>query len=58
MTNGQRNAAAPKTFAYVALGGTLGDLGRPEAQVAVAVLVLLAVGGGWLARRELGRARL
>jgi uncharacterized membrane protein YdjX (TVP38/TMEM64 family) len=47
--------AAPKTFAYVALGGTLGDLGRPEAQLAVAVLVVLAIGGVGLARRVLGR---
>jgi uncharacterized membrane protein YdjX (TVP38/TMEM64 family) len=42
-----------KTFAYVALGGTLGDLRRPEARVALAVLAGLAVLGLWLARREL-----
>jgi uncharacterized membrane protein YdjX (TVP38/TMEM64 family) len=43
---------APRAFAYTALGGTLGDLGRPESRVAVATLVLLAILGLVLARRE------
>ena len=34
---------APRAFAYTALGGSLGDLGSPEAIVAVVVLVLMAV---------------
>ena len=58
MAVGTAIGAVPKTYAYVALGGTLGDLGRPEAQAAVALLVLLAVAGAWLARRTLGRAPL
>lgn len=36
---------APRTFAYVALGGSFGDLSRPETIVAVAILVLMAIGG-------------
>ena len=43
---------APRTFAYVALGGSLGNLGSPEAIAAVIVLVVMAVGGAVLARRE------
>jgi uncharacterized membrane protein YdjX (TVP38/TMEM64 family) len=36
---------APRTFAYVALGGSFGDFGRPETIVAIAILVAMAVGG-------------
>ena len=36
---------APRAFAYAALGGNLDDLGSPEAIVAMAVLVLMAVAG-------------
>jgi len=43
---------APRTFAYVALGGSLGNLGSPEAIAAVIVLVVMALGGAVLARRE------
>ena len=42
---------SPKVFAYVALGGSFGDLDRPEAIVAIALLAVLAVGGLVLARR-------
>jgi uncharacterized membrane protein YdjX (TVP38/TMEM64 family) len=48
---------APRAFAYTALGGSLGDLGSPEALVAVAVLVLMALAGLVLGRRDLTRAR-
>jgi uncharacterized membrane protein YdjX (TVP38/TMEM64 family) len=44
---------APRAFAYTALGGSLGDLGSPEALAAVAVLVAMALGGLMLARRDL-----
>jgi len=44
--------AAPRAFAYTALGGHLGRLDRPEALIAVGVLVLMGVGGLALARRE------
>jgi uncharacterized membrane protein YdjX (TVP38/TMEM64 family) len=37
--------AAPRAFAYTALGGSLDDLGSPEAIAAIVVLVVMAVGG-------------
>ena len=40
---------APRAFAYTALGGSLGDLGSPEAIVAIGVLVVMA-------RRRAGRS--
>lgn len=43
--------AAPRAFAYTALGGHLGDLSRPESIVAVAILVALALAAPLLARR-------
>jgi uncharacterized membrane protein YdjX (TVP38/TMEM64 family) len=50
--------AAPKVFAYVALGGSLDDLTSPEAVVAVALLTALALLGALFVRRQiaLGRA--
>jgi uncharacterized membrane protein YdjX (TVP38/TMEM64 family) len=50
--------AAPKVFAYVALGGSLSDLTSPEAILAVALLVVLAAAGLLFVRRQiaLGRA--
>jgi uncharacterized membrane protein YdjX (TVP38/TMEM64 family) len=48
--------AAPKVFAYVALGGSLSNLAAPEAKVAVAVLVVLALVGGLLVRRQIAAA--
>jgi uncharacterized membrane protein YdjX (TVP38/TMEM64 family) len=50
--------AAPKVFAYTALGGSLDNLGSPEALVAVALLAVLALAGALFVRREiaLGRA--
>jgi uncharacterized membrane protein YdjX (TVP38/TMEM64 family) len=44
---------APRTFAYVALGGSFGDFGRPETIVAIGLLVLMAVGGLVAARFRL-----
>lgn len=44
--------AAPRAFAYTALGGHLDRLDRPQALIAVGVLVLMAFGGLALARRE------
>ncbi len=49
---------APRAFAYTALGGSLGNLRSPEAYVAIAVLVVMAVGGLVLARRDLARSRI
>jgi uncharacterized membrane protein YdjX (TVP38/TMEM64 family) len=48
---------APRTFAYAALGGSLGNLRSPEAIAAVVVLVGMALAGLVLARRDLHRAR-
>jgi uncharacterized membrane protein YdjX (TVP38/TMEM64 family) len=44
--------AAPKVFAYTALGGSLGDLTSPEAIAAIALIVLLGVIGLLVARRQ------
>jgi uncharacterized membrane protein YdjX (TVP38/TMEM64 family) len=46
---------APRAFAYTALGGSLDDLGSPEAIIAIVLLVLMALGGA-LALRAQGRA--
>ncbi|HKE81658.1 MAG TPA: TVP38/TMEM64 family protein [Solirubrobacteraceae bacterium] len=46
---------APRAFAYTALGGSLGDLGSPEALVAIAILVSMALGGAWFAARSVRR---
>lgn len=50
--------AAPKVFAYTALGGSLDNLGSPEALVAFALLAFLALAGALFVRRQiaLGRA--
>ena len=44
--------AAPRAFAYTALGGSLDDLGSPEAIAAIVVLVVMAVGGLVALRRS------
>jgi uncharacterized membrane protein YdjX (TVP38/TMEM64 family) len=44
--------AAPRAFAYTALGGSLDDLGSPEAIVAIAVLVVMAIAGLIALRRS------
>jgi uncharacterized membrane protein YdjX (TVP38/TMEM64 family) len=49
---------APRAFAYTALGGSLGDLGSPEALAAVGVLVAMALVGAALARRDIARGRV
>jgi uncharacterized membrane protein YdjX (TVP38/TMEM64 family) len=48
---------APRAFAYTALGGSLGDLGSPEAIVAIVVLVVMAAAGAVVGGRDLRRAR-
>jgi uncharacterized membrane protein YdjX (TVP38/TMEM64 family) len=44
---------APKVFAYTALGGSLGNLTSPEALTAIALLVILALAGALVVRRQL-----
>jgi uncharacterized membrane protein YdjX (TVP38/TMEM64 family) len=48
---------APRAFAYTALGGSLDDIGSPEAIAAVVVLVVMALAGLVLARRDVRAAR-
>ncbi|WP_445152702.1 TVP38/TMEM64 family protein [Baekduia sp. Peel2402] len=48
---------APRAFAYTALGGSLDDIGSPEAIAAFAVLIVMAIVGLLLARRDLRAAR-
>jgi uncharacterized membrane protein YdjX (TVP38/TMEM64 family) len=58
MAAGTVIGAAPKVFAYTALGGSLSNLGSPEAIVAIALLATLALAGALFVRRQiaLGRA--
>jgi uncharacterized membrane protein YdjX (TVP38/TMEM64 family) len=44
---------APRAFAYTALGGSLNNLGSPEAIAAFAVLIVMALVGALAARRDL-----
>ena len=44
--------AAPRTLAYVSVGGNWGDWTSPQMLGAFAVLGILAAGGIWLARRS------
>jgi len=48
---------APRTFAYSALGGSLGNFDSTESIVAIATLVAIGVLGLALARHDLGRRR-
>jgi uncharacterized membrane protein YdjX (TVP38/TMEM64 family) len=57
MAAGTVLGSAPRTFAWVALGGNLHDLGSTEAKVAIGLLVLMAVTGAVLARRQLAAER-
>ena len=45
--------AAPKVFAYVALGGSLSDLTSPEAIVAITVLVGIGIVGALFVRHQI-----
>ena len=51
---GTATGVTPRAFAYTALGGNLDDLGSPEALIAIALLVLMALAGVVLWRREPG----
>lgn len=56
MTLGTVVGAAPKVFGYTALGGSLTNLGAPEAKIAIALMVVVAIAGLMLARREVAAA--
>jgi uncharacterized membrane protein YdjX (TVP38/TMEM64 family) len=45
--------AAPKVFAYVALGGSLNNLSSPEAIAAVTLIIVLGLVGLLVARRQI-----
>jgi uncharacterized membrane protein YdjX (TVP38/TMEM64 family) len=53
MTFGTLVGAAPKVFAYTALGGSLGNLTSPEAISAVALIIVLGLIGIYIARRQI-----
>ena len=57
MAAGTAVGALPRTFAWVALGGSLDDLGSPEAKAAIILLVAMAVFGALLARRQFASER-
>jgi uncharacterized membrane protein YdjX (TVP38/TMEM64 family) len=48
---------SPRAFAYAALGGSLDDLTSPEAIIAIALLVGMALGAGLIAFRRSGPGR-
>jgi uncharacterized membrane protein YdjX (TVP38/TMEM64 family) len=49
--------ATPKVFGFVALGGSLTDLGAPEAKIAIRLLLVLAVVGALVVRWQLAADR-
>jgi uncharacterized membrane protein YdjX (TVP38/TMEM64 family) len=53
MAAGSAIGTAPRTFAYVALGGNLHDLGSPQAIAAIVLLVVIGVAGLILGRRQI-----
>jgi uncharacterized membrane protein YdjX (TVP38/TMEM64 family) len=53
MTLGTVVGAAPKVFAYTALGGSLGNLTSPEAIAAIALIILLGLVGLLVVRRQI-----
>jgi uncharacterized membrane protein YdjX (TVP38/TMEM64 family) len=53
MAVGTAIGAAPKVFAYTALGGSLDDLTSPEALTAIGLLVVLALAGALVVRRQI-----
>ncbi len=57
MVLGTLIGGAPKVFAYTALGGSLGNLTSPEALTAIALLVILAIGGALFVRTQLAASR-
>jgi uncharacterized membrane protein YdjX (TVP38/TMEM64 family) len=57
MALGTLIGAAPKVFAYTALGGSLDDLSSPEALTAIALLVILGIAGAVFVRAQLAASR-
>jgi uncharacterized membrane protein YdjX (TVP38/TMEM64 family) len=57
MAIGTAIGGAPKVFGYTALGGSLANLNAVEAKVAIGLMVLVAIAGAVVVRRELGGPR-
>jgi uncharacterized membrane protein YdjX (TVP38/TMEM64 family) len=57
MAAGTLIGTAPRTFAYVALGGNLSNLGSPQAIAALVLLVVIAIVGLVVARRQIAAER-
>jgi len=57
MAAGTALAKAPRSFAYAALGGNIDDLSRPEARVAIAVILGLGLLGALMAARQVAVER-
>jgi uncharacterized membrane protein YdjX (TVP38/TMEM64 family) len=57
MAAGTAIGAGPRTFAYVALGGSLGNFGSPESIAAIVLLVVIGVVGLVLLRRQIRAER-
>jgi uncharacterized membrane protein YdjX (TVP38/TMEM64 family) len=56
MAIGTLVGAAPKVFVYAALGGSLDDLGSPEALSAIGVWIAVAIGGVLFVRHQVRAA--
>jgi uncharacterized membrane protein YdjX (TVP38/TMEM64 family) len=57
MAGGTLIGGAPRAFAWVALGGSLGNFGSPESIVAIALLVVIGVVGLVLLRSQIRAER-
>jgi uncharacterized membrane protein YdjX (TVP38/TMEM64 family) len=57
MALGTVAGAAPKVFGYTALGGSLANLDAIEAKIAIGLMVVVAIAGAVLVRRELRGGR-
>ena len=57
MLGGTLVGTLPRTFAYVALGGSLGNWDSPESIAAIVLLVVIGVVGFFLARRQIAAER-
>jgi uncharacterized membrane protein YdjX (TVP38/TMEM64 family) len=56
MAVGTLIGAAPKVFAYVALGGSISNLGAIEVKIAIALLVVLGIFGLVVVKRQMKSA--
>jgi uncharacterized membrane protein YdjX (TVP38/TMEM64 family) len=57
MAAGTAIGAAPRTFAYVALGGSIQDIGSPESIAAIVLLVVIGLAGIVVGRRQIAAER-